>query len=168
MTLATQVVPSLSQPCLISLFHNRSSMANKLSYTSSILLMIKFSNTMLYRIYPIKSDIFIKFQNLGVGSKPDISDLGWIYPMYQTYPANRQVPKPWHGLQVRYIRPRADISDASDISDLWSGSRTVAAGFGRIYPTSIRYIRLDQNQHSWICNLRAKTRRFEHLMCFEA
>jgi hypothetical protein len=79
--------------------------------------MTKFSNTLLYRIYLTKSNIFIRFWNLGTDSKLDISNLGWIYPMYQTYPAYGRVPEPWHGLQVRYIQPRADISDASDISD---------------------------------------------------
>jgi hypothetical protein len=44
----------------------------------------------------------------------------------------------------------------------------MAAGSCWIYPTSIGYIQLDQNQHSWIQNLRAKTQRFEDLMCFEA
>jgi hypothetical protein len=42
------------------------------------------------------------------------------------------------------------------------------AGFGRIYPTSIRYIQHDQNQQRWIQNLRAKTQRFEDPICFEA
>jgi hypothetical protein len=79
------------------------------------------------------------------GSRPDISDLGWTYLMYQTYPASGRVPEPWHGLHVGYIRPRADISDASDIFDHRSGSRTVAAGSGRVYPIFIGYIRLDQN-----------------------
>jgi hypothetical protein len=88
--------------------------------------------------------------------------------MYQTYSTYGRVPEPWHGLQVEYIRPRVDTSNASDISDHWSGSRTMAAGSSWIYPTSIRYVRLDQNQHSWIQNLRAKTQRFEHLICFEA
>jgi hypothetical protein len=103
-----------------------------------------------------------------------------------------------HWFQAGYIWPRMDISDVSDISDFWSGSSAlarapgriystqggniwcvrhirppsgsiiVAAGSDRIYPTSIRYIRLDQNQHSWIQNLRAKTQIFEDLMCFEA
>jgi hypothetical protein len=35
-------------------------------------------------------------------------------------------------------------------------------------PGPIGYIRLDQNQQSWIQNLRAKTQRFEDPMCFEA
>jgi hypothetical protein len=89
------------------------------------------------------------------------------YPMYHIYPASGRVPEPWHGLQVGYIWPRADISDVSDISDHRSGSRILTAGSGWIYPTSIGYIGLDQNQHSWIRNLRAKTRRFEDLMYFD-
>jgi hypothetical protein len=44
----------------------------------------------------------------------------------------------------------------------------VAVGSEQIYPTSNEYSRLDQNQQSWIRNLRAKTQRFEDPMCFEA
>jgi outer membrane biogenesis lipoprotein LolB len=44
----------------------------------------------------------------------------------------------------------------------------VTARSGWIYPTSIGYIQHDQNQQSWIQNLRAKTLRFEDPMCFEA
>jgi hypothetical protein len=56
--------------------------------------MAKFGNTLSYRIYPTKSDIFIGFQNLGTNFRPDISDLRWTYPMYQTYPAFDRVPEP--------------------------------------------------------------------------
>jgi hypothetical protein len=35
-------------------------------------------------------------------------------------------------------------------------------------PGPVRYIQLDQNQHTWIQNLRAKTQRFEDLIHFEA
>jgi hypothetical protein len=98
--------------------------------------MTKFDNTSLYWIYLTKSDIFIGFQNLGTGSRLDISDLGRTYPMYQTYPTFGRVPKPWHWLWVGYIQSRLDISEASNISDHRSGSRTVVAGSGRIYPAS--------------------------------
>jgi hypothetical protein len=57
--------------------------------------MNKFNNTLLYRIYLTKSDIFIGFQNLGTGSRLDISSLGWTYPMYQAYLASGQIPEPW-------------------------------------------------------------------------
>jgi hypothetical protein len=50
-----------------------------------------------------------------------------------------RVPESWHWFQVGYIRPTADISDGSDISDPRSGSRTVAVRSGHIYPTSIGY-----------------------------
>jgi hypothetical protein len=40
--------------------------------------MIKFDNTLLYQIYLTKSDIFIGFQNLGTGSRLDISDVSNI------------------------------------------------------------------------------------------
>jgi hypothetical protein len=96
--------------------------------------MTKFDTTLLYRIYLIKSDIFIGFQNRGIGSRLDISSLGWTYMMYQTYMAFSRVLEPWHWLWVRYIRSRLDISEASDISDHQSGSRNVAAGSGQIYP----------------------------------
>jgi hypothetical protein len=43
----------------------------------------------------------------------------------------------------------------------------VAAGSGRIYSAQDGYIRLGQNQQSWIQNLRAKTQRFEDPMSFE-
>jgi hypothetical protein len=57
--------------------------------------MTKFGRNMLYRTYPMKSNIFIRFQNVSTGSRPDISDLGQTYPMYQTYPASSRVPEPW-------------------------------------------------------------------------
>jgi hypothetical protein len=56
------------------------------------------------------------------------------------------IPKPWHWFQVGYIRPRTDISDASDISSLRSGSRALSLVLDRIYLTlgghiwRIRYI----------------------------
>jgi hypothetical protein len=56
--------------------------------------MTKFGKTLLYQIYLTKLDIFIRLQNLGTGSRSDVSDLGRTYPMYQTYPASSQVPKP--------------------------------------------------------------------------
>jgi hypothetical protein len=56
--------------------------------------MTKFGETLLYQIYPIKLDIFIELQNIGTGSRPDISNLGWTYPMYQTYLPSNRVPKP--------------------------------------------------------------------------
>jgi hypothetical protein len=56
------------------------------------LLMTKFDNTMLYRIYLTKSDIFIGFQNPDTGSRPDISDLGWTYLMYQIYLTHQIYP----------------------------------------------------------------------------
>jgi hypothetical protein len=62
------------------------------------MLMTKFDNTSLYRIYLTKSDIFIGFQNLGMGSRLDISNLGQTYPMYQTYLASGRVLEPWHWL----------------------------------------------------------------------
>jgi hypothetical protein len=37
--------------------------------------MTKFGNTLLYRIYMIKSDIFIGFQNLGTDSRSDRADI---------------------------------------------------------------------------------------------
>jgi hypothetical protein len=109
-------------------------------------LMAKFSNTLSYRIYPAKLDIFIGFQNLGIGSRLDISDLGRTYPMYQTYrllvrfqsPSTgsrldtfnpgwiytmRQtystigwVPKPWQSGLVRYNLPPSDISNLAKIN----------------------------------------------------
>jgi hypothetical protein len=96
-----------------------------------------------------------------------------------------RIPEPWHWFQAGYIRPSADISDVTDISDiqsgsrplalapdrisdLQSGSRTVAAGSGRIYLTSHRIYPTQPNQQNWIQNLRAKTQRFEDPMCFEA
>jgi hypothetical protein len=57
--------------------------------------MTKFGRNMLYRTYPMKSNIFIRFQNVSTGSRPDISDLGQTYPMYQTYPASSRVPESW-------------------------------------------------------------------------
>jgi hypothetical protein len=63
--------------------------------------------------------------------------------MYQTYLVFSRVPEPWHGLQVGYIQPRADISDALDISDHRSGSGTVAARSGQIYPTRPKSAHLD-------------------------
>jgi hypothetical protein len=39
------------------------------------LTMTKFDNTLLYRIYLIKLDIFIGFQNPDMGSRSDISNL---------------------------------------------------------------------------------------------
>jgi hypothetical protein len=57
-------------------------------------LMTKFGDTLLYQIYPTRLDIFIRFQNLGTGSRLDIFDLGRTYLMHQTYPASSQVPKP--------------------------------------------------------------------------
>jgi hypothetical protein len=36
----------------------------------------------------------VGFQSLSIGSKSDISDLGWIYPTRQTYPTIGQVPEP--------------------------------------------------------------------------
>jgi hypothetical protein len=44
----------------------------------------------------------------------------------------------------------------------------MATGSSRIYPTYIGYILRNQNQHSWIQNLRAETQRFDDPMCFEA
>jgi hypothetical protein len=98
------------------------------------LLMTKFDNILLSRIYLIKSNIFIGFRNLGTGSRSDISGLGRTYLMYRTYPASGQIPEHWRYLSVVYIRSRSDIFEASDISDHRSGSRTVAAGSDQIYP----------------------------------
>jgi hypothetical protein len=39
------------------------------------MLMTKFDKNLLYRIYLTKLDIFIRFQNLGIGFRLDISDL---------------------------------------------------------------------------------------------
>jgi hypothetical protein len=61
-------------------------------------LMTKFDNTLLYQIYLTKSDIFIGFQHLGIGSRSDISDLGWTYLIYQTYLASGRFLEPWHWL----------------------------------------------------------------------
>jgi hypothetical protein len=132
------------------------------------------------RTLALVSDIGIRFQNLGTGSRSDISDTWRIYPMhptypafgrvqklstsfrsdisdpertylmYQTYPASDRVLEPCHQFQVRYIRPRADISDASDMFGFRSSSKTLAARSGRIYPTSIRYIRLGRNHPNQI------------------
>jgi hypothetical protein len=60
----------------------------------NIVLMTKFDKTLLYRIYPIKLDIFIGFYNLDIGSWLNISDLGRTYLMYQTYPTSSRVPEP--------------------------------------------------------------------------
>jgi hypothetical protein len=95
--------------------------------------MSKFDNNLLYQIYLTKSDIFIRFQNLGMSSRLDISDLGQTYPMYETFSAFGRVLEPWHWFWVGYIRSRSDISKASDISNHRSGSRTIATRSGRIY-----------------------------------
>jgi hypothetical protein len=55
--------------------------------------MTKFGRNMLYWIYPTKSNIFIRFQNVGTGFRSDISDLGRTYLMYQTYPASSRAPE---------------------------------------------------------------------------
>jgi hypothetical protein len=78
------------------------------------------------------------FQKLGTSYRSDISDPKRTYPMYQTYLTSDQVLEPWHQFQVEYIWPKVDISNASDISGFWSGSRTLAAGSGRIYPTWLK------------------------------
>jgi hypothetical protein len=36
--------------------------------------------------------------------------------MHQIYPTSSRVLEPWHWFQVEYIRPKVDISNASDIS----------------------------------------------------
>jgi hypothetical protein len=113
------------------------------------------------QIFSLDSRTLHWFEAGYIRPRMDISDVSDISDFRSGSRALAQAP-------CQIYPTRADISNASDVSDHRSGSRTVAAGSGQIYPTSIGYIRLDQNQHSWIRNLRAKTQRFEDLMCFES
>jgi hypothetical protein len=109
---------SISPPLLITKFAK----TGKTGSFSFWFRIIRFS----YQTYSTKSDILILFQSLDTSSRLYISDLGRTYPMYQTYLAFSRVSEPCHLLQVRYIQPRTDKSDTSEIFDHMSGSRTVA------------------------------------------
>jgi hypothetical protein len=55
----------------------------------------------------------------------DISDqVGYLH----------RISESWHWFQAGYIRPKADISDVSDISGFQSGSRALALVPGQTYP----------------------------------
>jgi hypothetical protein len=69
--------------------------------------MTKLDNTLLYRIYLIKSDIFIGFQNLGTGSRldrTDISDVSDIFGFRSGFRALALALGRIYLIPIRYIR----------------------------------------------------------------
>jgi hypothetical protein len=87
------------------------------------------------RIYPTKSDIFIKFQSLGGLARLDIFD-------QLNISGHRQVPEPWQPCLVGHIWPTRFIKPSS-------GSRAITPLLDLIYlthPNSIMDLRLDSRE----------------------
>jgi hypothetical protein len=110
--------------------------------TTCVVLMTKFDNILLYQIYLITSDIFIRFQNFDTGFRLDISDLGRTYHVSDIFNF-RSGSRALALVLGRIYRSRSHIFEVSDISDQRSGFRTVTTGFGRIYLTQSKSAELD-------------------------
>jgi hypothetical protein len=105
--------------------------------------MSKFDNNLLYQIYLTKSDIFIRFQNLGMSSRLDISDLGQTYPMYETFLAFGRVLEPWHWFWVGYIQGVRHIQPSVGFQNHSNQVRSDISCLGRIYPPRPKSAELD-------------------------